>query len=396
MPPREHSRIPTMTNAAQIFTNPCTLLQLMVVLLDSWNPAGFRFLLLSGGRTRSFIASHDPGTRTTPLMNPDLISLLRCPRCRGTLEVEGDPPRSLACRSCGGTYPIVGGDAAAGGRVVCRELRPAVEPVRRGAARGGRGDVPGQDRGRSAATWPAGWCSTPAAAAAGMPGCSAATGPGHRRRPERRRREGRRAVRRAARRRDRPGRPARPAGRRRRPSTWSIRSASCTIRPTRAGRSRRSPGGSSRADAWPSGSTAATRRPRSGSTPGSAPSRRDCRRRCSSPSAPAWARSAASRCSTAPSTSSPTSPTIPTGPCASATTSTGTPRDTSRTTPPTSCSAGSSRRASPTSSSCPRPRTAGSTTGPIDHNLIIGSGVNVAGRRISGQWSVSGVRRPGA
>jgi SAM-dependent methyltransferase len=37
----------------------------------------------------------------------DMISLLRCPRCRGDLEVEGDPPRNLACRACAGTFPIV-------------------------------------------------------------------------------------------------------------------------------------------------------------------------------------------------------------------------------------------------------------------------------------------------
>jgi SAM-dependent methyltransferase len=42
-------------------------------------------------------------------MNPDQISLLQCPRCRGTLEVDGGPPRGLACRSCGGAYPIAGG-----------------------------------------------------------------------------------------------------------------------------------------------------------------------------------------------------------------------------------------------------------------------------------------------
>src|SRR5262245_66338783 len=42
-------------------------------------------------------------------MNPDLVSLLLCPRCRGSLEIEGDPPRSLVCRSCAQAYPIVGG-----------------------------------------------------------------------------------------------------------------------------------------------------------------------------------------------------------------------------------------------------------------------------------------------
>ena len=42
-------------------------------------------------------------------MNSDLISLLQCPRCRGNLEIEGDPPRVLKCRSCAGTYPIIAG-----------------------------------------------------------------------------------------------------------------------------------------------------------------------------------------------------------------------------------------------------------------------------------------------
>src|SRR6516165_2246691 len=42
-------------------------------------------------------------------MNPDLVSILLCPRCRGSLEIEGDPPRSLACQSCAQSYPIVGG-----------------------------------------------------------------------------------------------------------------------------------------------------------------------------------------------------------------------------------------------------------------------------------------------
>jgi SAM-dependent methyltransferase len=42
-------------------------------------------------------------------MNPELISLLRCPRCRGILEAGAELPNGLACRSCGGSYPIVGG-----------------------------------------------------------------------------------------------------------------------------------------------------------------------------------------------------------------------------------------------------------------------------------------------
>jgi SAM-dependent methyltransferase len=42
-------------------------------------------------------------------MNLDLISLMRCPRCRGALGVEDDPSPDLVCRSCAGRFPIVGG-----------------------------------------------------------------------------------------------------------------------------------------------------------------------------------------------------------------------------------------------------------------------------------------------
>src|SRR5947207_1968616 len=42
-------------------------------------------------------------------MTRDPISLVRCPRCRGELEREGDPPRELVCRSCATTVSIVGG-----------------------------------------------------------------------------------------------------------------------------------------------------------------------------------------------------------------------------------------------------------------------------------------------
>src|SRR4051812_15494567 len=41
-------------------------------------------------------------------MNHELLSLVLCPRCRGTVEVAGDPPESLCCTSCGSTYPVVG------------------------------------------------------------------------------------------------------------------------------------------------------------------------------------------------------------------------------------------------------------------------------------------------
>src|SRR5271155_1575761 len=42
-------------------------------------------------------------------MNLDLIALMRCPRCRGELGVEGGPAAELVCRSCAGRFPIIGG-----------------------------------------------------------------------------------------------------------------------------------------------------------------------------------------------------------------------------------------------------------------------------------------------
>ncbi len=41
-------------------------------------------------------------------MSPDLVSMLRCPRCRGELSIA-DPPTGLVCRSCSQLYPIVEG-----------------------------------------------------------------------------------------------------------------------------------------------------------------------------------------------------------------------------------------------------------------------------------------------
>jgi SAM-dependent methyltransferase len=41
-------------------------------------------------------------------MNRELLSLVLCSRCRGTLEVTGDPPEGLSCTSCGSSYPVVG------------------------------------------------------------------------------------------------------------------------------------------------------------------------------------------------------------------------------------------------------------------------------------------------
>src|SRR5690349_1853537 len=41
-------------------------------------------------------------------MNRELLSLVLCPRCRGTLEVAGEPPEGLSCTSCGANYPAAG------------------------------------------------------------------------------------------------------------------------------------------------------------------------------------------------------------------------------------------------------------------------------------------------
>jgi SAM-dependent methyltransferase len=42
-------------------------------------------------------------------MNHELISLVACPRCRGALLAAGDPAGSLDCSSCGSRYPVVRG-----------------------------------------------------------------------------------------------------------------------------------------------------------------------------------------------------------------------------------------------------------------------------------------------
>jgi SAM-dependent methyltransferase len=41
-------------------------------------------------------------------MNAELLELLRCPACRAGLEPAGDPP-SLRCRGCGASYPLTNG-----------------------------------------------------------------------------------------------------------------------------------------------------------------------------------------------------------------------------------------------------------------------------------------------
>ena len=42
-------------------------------------------------------------------MNDQLTALVRCPRCRDGLRAVGDPPRELACRACAGRFPVVNG-----------------------------------------------------------------------------------------------------------------------------------------------------------------------------------------------------------------------------------------------------------------------------------------------
>ena len=45
-------------------------------------------------------------------MNPELLSLLVCPACRsGDLEIAGEPPRSVVCHRCNTTVPVVDGIA---------------------------------------------------------------------------------------------------------------------------------------------------------------------------------------------------------------------------------------------------------------------------------------------
>jgi SAM-dependent methyltransferase len=41
-------------------------------------------------------------------MNADLLNVVRCPGCRGPLEASGEPP-ALHCRGCGSSYPVVRG-----------------------------------------------------------------------------------------------------------------------------------------------------------------------------------------------------------------------------------------------------------------------------------------------
>ena len=42
------------------------------------------------------------------MLSPDLLELLRCPRCRGVLREEGTP-EGLTCAPCALFFPIVEG-----------------------------------------------------------------------------------------------------------------------------------------------------------------------------------------------------------------------------------------------------------------------------------------------
>src|SRR5258708_634286 len=43
-------------------------------------------------------------------MNDDLLTIVRCPRCRGSLDRVGDVPEpSLRCRGCAASYPLTRG-----------------------------------------------------------------------------------------------------------------------------------------------------------------------------------------------------------------------------------------------------------------------------------------------
>ena len=42
------------------------------------------------------------------MLNPDLLAILRCPKCRGTLTERGTPP-GLSCGSCRLVYAIEDG-----------------------------------------------------------------------------------------------------------------------------------------------------------------------------------------------------------------------------------------------------------------------------------------------
>ena len=104
-----------------------------------------------------------------------LLPLPPMPRPR---SIALTAPPALRCPAALATIPSRRRHPPARGRGVRRELRPAVEPLRRGPRRGGRGRLRASRRASTRATWRASSCSTPAAAAAGMPGWPGGTGRG--------------------------------------------------------------------------------------------------------------------------------------------------------------------------------------------------------------------------
>ena len=43
-----------------------------------------------------------------PLISPDLLAIMQCPRCTGHLTERPEPP-ALVCNDCGHVYPVTDG-----------------------------------------------------------------------------------------------------------------------------------------------------------------------------------------------------------------------------------------------------------------------------------------------
>jgi uncharacterized protein YbaR (Trm112 family) len=59
------------------------------------------------------------------MLNPDLLAILRCPKCRGTLT-EQAAPASLLCASCHLSYAIEDGIP----NLLIDEAKPAGSPTK--------------------------------------------------------------------------------------------------------------------------------------------------------------------------------------------------------------------------------------------------------------------------
>lgn len=44
-------------------------------------------------------------TNNNPLISPDLLAIMQCPVCAGTLFERPEPP-ALVCSDCGRAYPV--------------------------------------------------------------------------------------------------------------------------------------------------------------------------------------------------------------------------------------------------------------------------------------------------